>query len=50
VGVLRGTTKRVTDLAFVLLVVVFFALAVLFLRACELVVGTAPVLEEEGER
>ena len=36
----------VRDLVFVVLVVGFFALAVLFVRACELVVGEPAPLEE----
>ena len=35
------------DLAFAVLAVGFFALAVLFVRACELIVGEPPLLEEE---
>jgi hypothetical protein len=37
----------VRDLAFVLLVLGFFAIAVLFVRACELILGARPALEEE---
>jgi hypothetical protein len=40
----------VRDLIFVLGVVGFFAAAVLFVRACELVVGLGSTLEEERER
>jgi hypothetical protein len=36
----------VRDLVFVLLAVGFFALAVLFVRACALIVGEPPALEE----
>ena len=35
------------DLVFIVLVVAFFALAVLVVRACELVVGDPQLLEEE---
>jgi hypothetical protein len=37
----------VRDLAFVLLVLGFFAIAVLFVRACELMLGPRPALEDE---
>jgi hypothetical protein len=38
------------DLLFVLLVLGFFAVAVLFVRACELVVGARQAVEEERRR
>jgi hypothetical protein len=37
----------VRDLVFVLLVLAFFATAVLFVRACELVVGGRQAVEED---
>jgi hypothetical protein len=40
----------VRDLIFVLGVVGFFAAAVLFVRACELVVGPGAALEEQRQR
>jgi hypothetical protein len=38
------------DLVFLLLATGFFALAVLFVRACELIVGEPPALEEQPKR
>jgi hypothetical protein len=50
----RGVGARydgsMRDLVFFLLAVGFFALAVLFVRACELIVGEAPALEEQPKR
>jgi hypothetical protein len=40
----------VRDLVFLALVVAFFALAVLAVRACELIVGERQLLEEEPRR
>jgi hypothetical protein len=40
----------VRDLIFVLGVFGFFAAAALFVRACELVVGSGSTLEEERQR
>jgi hypothetical protein len=40
----------VRDLVFVLGVLAFFAVAVLLVRACELVVGPGSTLEEQRER
>jgi hypothetical protein len=50
----RGVGARydgsMRDLVFFLLAVGFFALAVLFVRACGLIVGEPPVLEEQARR
>jgi hypothetical protein len=40
----------VRDLVFLTLVVGFFAIAVIFVRACELVLGQRGALEETRER
>jgi hypothetical protein len=40
----------VRDLVFLSVVVAFFALAVLVVRACELIVGEPQLLEEEPRR
>jgi hypothetical protein len=38
----------VRDLAFLVIIVAFFALAVLVVRACALIVGEPQLLEEES--
>jgi hypothetical protein len=45
-GVGARYDASVRDLLFVLVAVGFFTLAVLFVRACELIVGEPPPLEE----
>jgi hypothetical protein len=40
----------VRDVVFVLGVLGFFAVSVLFVRACELVVGSGSALEEQRQR
>jgi hypothetical protein len=44
-----GYTLNVHDIVFLVLVVGFFASAVLLVRACELILGRGALLEQERE-